>query len=238
MFTTGEDRNLELLTRGPAPRHPALVYEIASYYLADPSTSGGACSGLNPHVGSYCLSAMTSQGLPIGKIIFQSSTGTSSSSSLGVTPDRDSIEDYPKIGGSAYENPAIKAHRINMVGPARANSQNSSSRYATIWGSDASDARTPSNRVIQNLNPKFNVVKFQTIMESIQQMVPHDSPLVTLAQQGAEVVGNIIAMEHSARNHQGEPSVGNRSADRAKRARSEEASSASGNRRLADNDAR
>jgi hypothetical protein len=59
MFATGEDENLELLTQGPAPRHPAPVYEKAPYYPIDPSTSGGACSDLNPYVGSYYLFAMT-----------------------------------------------------------------------------------------------------------------------------------------------------------------------------------
>jgi hypothetical protein len=34
----------------------------------------------------------------------------------------------------------------------------------------------------------FNAVKLQTIMESIQWMVPQDSPIVALAQQGAEAV--------------------------------------------------
>jgi hypothetical protein len=75
-------------------------------------------------------------------------------------------------------------------------------------------------------------------MESIQRMVPHDSPLVALAQQGDEAVGQIIVAEPSTENHRGEPSIGNRPADRTKRARSEEASSANGNRSLGDNDAR
>jgi hypothetical protein len=69
-----------------------------------------------------------------------------------------------------------------MVGPVRADSQNSSKRYPTIRGSEASDARTPNSRVIQNLNPDFNAVRLQMTMESIQQMVPQDSPLVALAQ--------------------------------------------------------
>jgi hypothetical protein len=76
------------------------------------------------------------------------------------------------------------------------------------------------------------------IMESIQQMVPKDSPFVALAQQGVEAASNIIAAAPSAKNHRGEPFVGNRSNDRAKRARSGAGSSASGNRCLADNDAR
>jgi hypothetical protein len=67
-----------------------------------------------------------------------------------------------------------------------------------------SDARTPSIRVVQNLNSDFNIVWLQIIMESIQRMVPQDSPLVALAQQGAEAMGQIIAAEPSADNHQGE----------------------------------
>jgi hypothetical protein len=67
MFAIEEDENLELLTQGLAPRHPVSVYGTTPYYPADPSTSGGAGSGLNSHAGPYYLSAMTSQGLPIGK---------------------------------------------------------------------------------------------------------------------------------------------------------------------------
>jgi hypothetical protein len=49
-------------------------------------------------------------------------------------------------------------------------------------------------------------------------------------------VGQIVAVESSAGNDQGEPSAGNQSTDREKCVRSEEASSASGNRCLANND--
>jgi hypothetical protein len=73
MFAVKEDGNLELLTQGPAPRHSTPVYGIAPSYPVDPSTSGGACSGMNPHVGPYYFSAMTSQWHLIGKTIFQSS---------------------------------------------------------------------------------------------------------------------------------------------------------------------
>jgi hypothetical protein len=181
MFAIGEDRNLELLTRGLAPRHPMPVYGIAPYYPVDPSTLGGAYLDLNPHVGSYYLSARTYQECPVEKTIFQSSAGTSSSSSSVATPDRDSIKDYPKIRGSACWNPAIEAHRISMVGPDRGNSQNNSSKYPTIGVFEASDAWTPSYKVVWYLNLHFNAVRLQTIMESIQQMVPHDSPLMALA---------------------------------------------------------
>jgi hypothetical protein len=98
---------------------------------------------------------------------------------------------------------------------------------------NSSDAH---ERMIQNLHPDFNVIWLQTIMESIQRMTPEGSPLVALAQQVAEVT-NIVVAQRSAGNPRGEPSVGNRSDDRGKRARSEATSSASDNCRLADNDA-
>jgi hypothetical protein len=49
------------------------------------------------------------------------------------------------------------------------------------------------------------------IMKSIQRMVPLDSPLVSLAQQGVEAACNIVAAAPSARNRQGKHSIGNRS---------------------------
>jgi hypothetical protein len=47
--------------------------------------------------------------------------------------------------------------------------------------------------MIQNLNPDFNVIWLQTIMESIQRMAPKGSPLVALAQQGAKAANYVIA---------------------------------------------
>jgi hypothetical protein len=125
-----------------------------------------------------------------------------------------------------------------MVGPARGNSQNSFSKYPIIGGSEASDARTPNSNIVRNLNPDFNTVRLQRIMESIQRMVPPDSSLITLAEQGVEAASNIVTVAPSAKNRWGEPSGGNRSNDQAKRARSEAASSTNGNRRLGNNDAR
>jgi hypothetical protein len=90
--------------------------------------------------------------------------------------------------------------------------------------------------MIRNLNPDFNVIWLQTIMESIQRMTLEGSPLITLAQQGVEVV-NVVVAQRLAGNPRGEPSVGNRSNDRRKRSRSEAAASTSGNRHLADNGA-
>jgi hypothetical protein len=50
-------------------------------------------------------------------------------------------------------------------------------------------------------------------MESIQWMVPLNSPLIALAQQGVEVVGHIVAAAPTTENHRGEPSGGNQSND-------------------------
>jgi hypothetical protein len=149
------------------PRYPMPVYGTTPCYPTNPSTSGEAFLGLNPQAGPYYLSTMTSQGCPIRKTILWSSPRASSLSSLGATPDRDSIKDYPEIGGNACWNPAIEACCISMVGPVRGNSQNSSSKYPTIGGSEAFDAQTPSSNVVWNLNPDFNTVRLHMIMESI-----------------------------------------------------------------------
>jgi hypothetical protein len=62
-----------------------------------------------------------------------------------------------------------------------------------------SDARTSNDGMIQNLNPDFNAIRLQTIMEFIQRMAPKSSPLVALAQQGAEVA-NVVLAQRSTDN--------------------------------------
>jgi hypothetical protein len=162
MFATWEDGNLEF----------APVYGHAPYLPSTSSTPGGACSGLNPHASSYHRATKTTQGIPIRAPILQPSAGTSSSSTSIASPDQDSTDDYPKIEGSTCWNSADEGHLIIMVPPAGAPSHNSSSRYPTIGGSEASNARNDSN---------FNVVRLQTIIESIQCMAPKGSPFVSLA---------------------------------------------------------
>jgi hypothetical protein len=56
--------------------------------------------------------------------------------------------------------------------------------------------------MIQNMNPNFNAIRLQTIMEFIQQMAPEGSPLVALAQQGAKVA-NVIIAQRSTGNPRG-----------------------------------
>jgi hypothetical protein len=111
----------------------------------------------------------------------------------------------------------------------------SSSGYPTIGRSEASYARTPSTGLIRNLNPDFNVIHVQAIMETIQRMALDGSPLALLAQQGAEAA-NLVVAEKSTDISRREPSGGHN--DRARRARSEVAPSFSPNRRLAENNVR
>jgi hypothetical protein len=122
-----------------------------------------------------------------------------------------------------------------MVAPNRDRSHNSSSGYSTIGRSEMSHAQTRSVGLVRNLNPDFNVVWVQTIMEIIQRMSPDGSPIALLAQQGAEAA-NLVVAEKSTGVPQRKPSISHN--DQARRARSEAASSASPNRYLAENDAR
>jgi hypothetical protein len=62
--------------------------------------------------------------------------------------------------------------------------------------------------MIQNLNLDFNVMRFQTIMETIQCMTPEGSPIVALALQRAEAA-NYVTAERSADGSRGEPFVDN-----------------------------
>jgi hypothetical protein len=187
IFAVREDENLELLTQGPAPKRLAPVYANAPYLLVNSSTSGGAYSGLNPYARTYHRVAKMTQGILIRAPIFQPSARASSSSTSTASPlDQDSIDDYPEIGGSTCSNSADEDRLIIMVAPVGAPSHNRSSRHPTIGRSEAFDAWTSNDGMIQNLNPDFNVVWLQTIMESIQRMTPKGSPLVTLAQQGAK----------------------------------------------------
>jgi hypothetical protein len=68
----------------------------------------------------------------------------------------------------------------------------------------------PNHGMMRNLNPDFNAIQLQTIMESIQQMTPEGSSLVALAQQGAEAM-NFIMAQRSTGNTRREPSIDNRS---------------------------
>jgi hypothetical protein len=103
-----------------------------------------------------------------------------------------------------------------MVAPNGDRSHNSSSGYPTIGRSETSNVQTPSVGLVQNLNPDFNVVRVQAIMETIQRMTPDGSLLALLAQQGAEAE-NLVVAKKSASGPRRELSAGHN--DRARRAR-------------------
>jgi hypothetical protein len=111
--------------------------------------------------------------------ILRSFVGASSSSTSASTPDLDSSDDYPEIRASTYGEHVEGGRLIYMVAPNGDRSNNTSSMYPTIEISEASDARTQSGGLIQNLNPDFNVVWVQAIMETIQCMAPDRSPLLS-----------------------------------------------------------
>jgi hypothetical protein len=150
--------------------------------------------------------------------------GAPSSSLSTTSPDQDSSDDYPEIRISASGDSTGEGHLIFMVALNGDPLHNSSSRYPTIGRSEASDAWTPNDGMIRNLNLEFNTIRLETIMESIQRMAPEGSSDVALAQQGAEVA-NIVVAQRTADNPREEPSIGIRSNDRGKRTRSEAASS-------------
>jgi hypothetical protein len=100
---------------------------------------------------------------------------------IAPPPDRDSSSDYPEIGASAYENSAGDDRLILMVVPDGDRAHNSFSGYSTIGRSEATNAQTPSLGLVQNLNPDFNTVRIQAIMEIIQCMASDDSLLALLA---------------------------------------------------------
>jgi hypothetical protein len=223
-FAAGEDGDLRMLPPGKATEH-----------TAPSSASSGTQADLDLFDGLYIRTAKLVQGIPVVTTILRPCAGASSSSSSALSSDQGSSEDYPEIGVSTCGSSADISRLIFMVAPNEDQPRHSSSGYPTIGKSKALDARTPSTGLIRNLNPDFNVVRVQAIMETIQWMAPNGSPLALLAQQGAEAA-NLVVAEKSTGIPRREPSGGHN--DRARRARSEVTSSFSPNRRLAGNDAR
>jgi hypothetical protein len=225
-FAVRENEDLKMLPPRPALEHPT---------PAPSSTSGSTCSGSDPFAGLYIHTTKLVRGIPIVTSTLRTFTEAPSSSLSASSPSRDSSEEYPEIGASACVKSAEDSRLILMVALNGDQSRNSSSGYPTIGRSETSDAQTPSAGLVQNLNPDFNAVRVQAIMETIHRMAPDGSPLALLAQQGAEAA-NLVVAEKTASGPRREPSAGHN--NRARRARSEAASSASPNQHLAENDAR
>jgi hypothetical protein len=128
--------------------------------LAISSTTGGVCSGLDPYVGKHIHTIKLLRGILIVTSIIQPLAEVSSSSSSAAYPDQDSVDDYPEIGESTCGDLVEEGHRIVMVAPAGGPLQHNSSKYPTIGRLEASDARTPDDGMIQNLNLDFNAIRF------------------------------------------------------------------------------
>jgi hypothetical protein len=157
-FTIGEDEDLKMLPLRLAPEHLA---------LASSSASGGSCSGLDPCAGIYIRTARIIKSIPVVTSTLRSLVGASSLFLSAPTPNTDLSDDYSEIGANAYGEPAEGSHLICMVASNGDWSHNNSNKYPTIGRSVASDARTSSVGLVQNLNLDFNVVRVQAIMETI-----------------------------------------------------------------------
>jgi hypothetical protein len=197
IFATERNRELKMLPPGPAPGHLA---QMSS------STSGKSCAGPDRCAGSYICTTKIIRGIPVVTSTLRPLVRASDSSTSASTPDSDSADDYLEIGASTYGEPVQDGRFIYMVVPNGDRISNTSSRYPTIGRSKASDARTPSGGLARNLNPDFNVVQVQAIMETIQRMAPDGSPLAVLAQQGAEAI-NLIIVKKLAGDPRREPSI-------------------------------
>jgi hypothetical protein len=223
-FAAEEDGDLRMLPPGEVTEH-----------TAPSSASSGTQADSDFFDELYIRTAKLVRGIPVMTTILRPCARASSLSSSALFSDLGSFEDYPEIGVSTCGSSADISRLIFMVAPNEDQPRHSSSGYPTIGRSEASDARTPSTGPIWNLNPDFNVVRVQAIMETIQRMAPNGSPLAVLAQQGAEAA-NLVIVEKSTGVPRRQPSGGHN--DWARRARSEVASSFSPNRRLAGNDVR
>jgi hypothetical protein len=140
-----------MLPLGPAPERLVLAHGQAPCSQIDLSTSGSACTSLDPFAGRYIHTAKLVQGIPLVTSILRQSARASSSSSSAASPDQDSSDDYPEIEMGTCGDSASEGHLIFMVAPNGDPSHHSSSRYPTVGRSEASDARTPNTGMIQIL---------------------------------------------------------------------------------------
>jgi hypothetical protein len=207
----------------------------AAEHIAPSSASSETQAESDLFDGSYIRTVKLIRGIPVVTTILRPCVGAASSSPSALSSDQGSSEDYPEIGVNTCESSASTSRLICMVASNEDQPHHSSSGYPTIGRYEASDARTPSTGLIRNLNPDFNDVRVQAIMETIQRMAPDSSPLALLEQQGAEAANLVVAKKSTGVSRR-EPFGGHN--DRARRARSEVASSFSPNRRLAGNDVR
>jgi hypothetical protein len=159
-FAAGGDRDLRMLPPRPALERLASADGQAPWSMTTSSTPGGAYKGLDPFVELYIRTAKIVWSILIVMSTLRPLAGASSLSSSAVSLDQDLFDDYPEIGISACGDSAGWGCLISTVALNSDPSHNSSSRYSTIGRSEASDARTPNDGIIRNLNLDFNAIRF------------------------------------------------------------------------------
>jgi hypothetical protein len=147
-FIMAKDEDLKMLPLETALECLVLVHGPNPCSPANSSTSDDVGSGSDPCARLFLCTVEIIQGISIVTSILQPSAGVSSSSSSVATPEQDSADDYPEIGGSACWNYSKEGRLICMVAPNDDPSHNNSNRYPTIGRSEASDARTPNVELI------------------------------------------------------------------------------------------
>jgi hypothetical protein len=136
-FAAGEDGDLQMLPPGDATEHTAPSY-----------ASSGTQADSNFFDGLYIRTAKLVREIPVVTTILWPCAGASSSSSLALSSDQGSSEDYPEIGVSTCGSSTDISRLIFMVAPNEDQPRHSSSGYPTIGMSEASDARTLSTGLI------------------------------------------------------------------------------------------
>jgi hypothetical protein len=107
-----------MLPPGSALERLTPVYGQVSSFPAISSTTNDDCSGLDHYVGLHIRTVKLVRGISIVTSILQPSVGAWSSSSLVVSPEQDSTDEYPEIGGSTYGDSVEEGCLIIMVAPA------------------------------------------------------------------------------------------------------------------------
>jgi hypothetical protein len=138
----GEDGDLRMLPLGEAAE-----------YIAPSSASSETQAESDLFDGPYIHTVKLIRGIPVVTTILRPCAGAASSSPSALSSDQGSSENYPEIGVNTCESSTNTSRLICMVAPNEYQPRHSSSGYPTIGRSEASDARTPSTGLVQNLNP-------------------------------------------------------------------------------------
>jgi hypothetical protein len=122
-------------------------------HIAPSSVSSETQAGSDLFDGPYIRTVKLIRGIPVVTTILRPCAGAASSSPSALSSDQGSSENYPEIGVNTCESSTNTSRLICMVAPNEYQPRHSSSGYPTIGRSEASDARTPSTGLVQNLNP-------------------------------------------------------------------------------------